>query len=66
VLPLLSQPAYYQRTRYGYARGHEPVRYVQRVRNYEDLLRRALDSAPTDFAADESGAGSDERERGAG
>ncbi len=66
VLPLLSQPEYYQRTRYGYARGHEPVRYVQRVRNYEDLLRRALDSVPTDFAANESGTGSDERERGAG
>ena len=40
VLPLLSQKKYYKDLRYGYARGHEPVRYVARIRNYDELLRR--------------------------
>ena len=39
VLPLLSYPKYYQRTRYGYARGSEPVRYVERVMLFYDILR---------------------------
>ncbi len=38
-LPLLSDPAWYAETRYGYARGHEPVRYVQQVRHYYNVLR---------------------------
>lgn len=38
VLPLLSDPAHYRGLRYGYARGHEPVRYVQKVREYRALL----------------------------
>ena len=38
VLPLLSDPAYYRDLRYGYARGQEPVRYVQKVREYRALL----------------------------
>tara|TARA_R110000868_G_scaffold98607_1_gene271455 strand:- start:7942 stop:9300 length:1359 start_codon:yes stop_codon:yes gene_type:complete len=38
VLPLLSDPAYYEGLRYGYARGQEPVRYVQKVREYRALL----------------------------
>jgi membrane-bound lytic murein transglycosylase F len=37
-LPLLSQKKWYQKTKYGYARGHEPVLYVEKVRNYYDLL----------------------------
>lgn len=37
-LPLLSQKKWYKKTRYGYARGREPVRYVQFIRNYYDLL----------------------------
>lgn len=38
VLPLLSDKRYYKDLRYGYARGMEPVRYVQRIRNYEDII----------------------------
>ncbi len=38
VLPLLSQKKYYKKTKYGYARGREPVRYVQRIREFKDIL----------------------------
>ncbi|MEK9713551.1 MAG: lytic transglycosylase F, partial [Thalassolituus sp.] len=38
VLPLLSQQRYYKQTRYGYARGQEPVNYVQNIRRYFDVL----------------------------
>ena len=37
-LPLLSQEKWYTKTRYGYARGQEPVNYVENVRRYYDLL----------------------------
>ncbi len=37
-LPLLSQKKWYKQTRYGYARGNEPVRYVENIRSYYDLL----------------------------
>lgn len=37
-LPLLSQKQWYQHTRYGYARGREPVRYVENIRSYHDIL----------------------------
>jgi len=37
-LPLLRKRAYYSKTRYGYARGDEPVNYVQRIRNYYQQL----------------------------
>jgi membrane-bound lytic murein transglycosylase F len=38
TLPLLSQKKWYKQTRYGYARGKEPVRYVENIRSYYDLL----------------------------
>ena len=38
-LPLLQQKKYYSKTRYGYARGSEPVIYVQNIRRYYDVLR---------------------------
>ena len=38
TLPLLSDPDYYPGLRYGYARGYEPVAYVQKVREYRALL----------------------------
>ncbi|XKE44878.1 membrane-bound lytic murein transglycosylase MltF [Halomonas organivorans] len=44
VLPLKADRRYYPRTRYGYARGYEPVHYVERIRNYRDVIRRALES----------------------
>lgn len=37
-LPLLSKKCYYSTLKHGYARGREPVRYVENVRNYYDLL----------------------------
>jgi membrane-bound lytic murein transglycosylase F len=42
VLPLLSQKKYYKKLRYGYARGMEPVRYVQRIREYQHILREQV------------------------
>jgi len=38
TLPLLSQKKWYKKTRFGYARGWEPVRYVENIRRYYDLL----------------------------
>jgi len=39
-LPLLAQSRWYRQTRYGYARGLEPVRFVNRVRTYYDVLAK--------------------------
>ncbi len=40
VLPLLSKEKYYNQTKYGYARGWEPVHYVERIRTYFDILKQ--------------------------
>jgi membrane-bound lytic murein transglycosylase F len=40
VLPDLRHPKYYTKTLYGYCRGTEPVRYVNRILIYYDILRR--------------------------
>jgi membrane-bound lytic murein transglycosylase F len=40
VLPLLSNPKYYRNLKYGYARGTEPVRYVDRILNYRSILEQ--------------------------
>jgi membrane-bound lytic murein transglycosylase F len=40
-LPLLSQERWYTRTRNGYARGWEPVRYVDNVQAYLNILQVA-------------------------
>ncbi len=37
-LPLLSQERWYTRTKRGYARGWEPVRYVENVQAYLNIL----------------------------
>lgn len=37
-LPLLSQKKHYKKTKHGYARGNEPVSYVQNIRRYFDIL----------------------------
>ena len=42
-LPLLRQRKWYRQTRYGYARGDEPVRYVENIRSYYDILRWHID-----------------------
>jgi membrane-bound lytic murein transglycosylase MltF len=38
MLPRLSQKQWYRKTRYGYARGGEPVHFVNNIRRYYDIL----------------------------
>ncbi len=38
ALPLLSQEKYYKDAKHGYARGREPVTYVENIRTYYNLL----------------------------
>ena len=45
-LPLLEQEQWYGKTQNGYARGSEPVHYVDNVRGYRDLLEWAWNSEP--------------------
>ncbi|CCK79609.1 membrane-bound lytic murein transglycosylase MltF [Desulfobacula toluolica] len=40
VLPLLSKSKYYAKTQYGYARGWEPIQYVERILTYFDILKQ--------------------------
>jgi len=40
VLPLLSQKKYYKTLKYGYARGSEPVKYVEAIYDYKDILEK--------------------------
>ena len=44
-LPLLEQEVWYTKTENGYARGWEPVRYVDNVRDYRDMLEWAWGSS---------------------
>jgi len=39
ALPLLAKRKWYKKTKHGYARGWEPVRYVENIRSYYDILR---------------------------
>ena len=39
-LPLLAQSRWYRNLEYGYARGWEPVQYVNRIRSYYDVLKK--------------------------
>ncbi len=38
-LPKLEQRDHYEKTRFGYARGREAVRYVQSIRHYQNVLQ---------------------------
>jgi membrane-bound lytic murein transglycosylase F len=40
ILPLLRYRKYYKKTKNGYCRGTEPVRYVNRILTYYDILKR--------------------------
>ncbi len=40
ILPLLRYRKYYRKTKNGYCRGTEPVRYVNRILTYYDILKR--------------------------
>lgn len=39
-LPLLAKAAWYSKTKYGYARGYEPVQFVNRIRLYYGVLQQ--------------------------
>jgi membrane-bound lytic murein transglycosylase F len=45
-LPLLAQEKYYTLVKRGYARGWEPVRFVDNVRAYLDVLEWVAQEAP--------------------
>lgn len=51
ALPLLAKKKWYKQTRYGYARGWEPVQYVENTRSYYDILKwvdeGSTESTPT-------------------
>ncbi len=40
TLPLLSKPDVYKKTKHGYARGWEPVQYVERILTWYDILKQ--------------------------
>jgi membrane-bound lytic murein transglycosylase F len=44
TLPFLSQKQFYQTLKHGYARGSEPVRYVNQIHDYRDILENILAS----------------------
>ena len=46
TLPLLRQKKYYRSLPHGYARGTEPVRYVNRIKTYYRILLQAINGAP--------------------
>ncbi|MDX1507363.1 MAG: membrane-bound lytic murein transglycosylase MltF [Woeseiaceae bacterium] len=54
ALPLLSQRKWYEQLPYGYARGWEPVLYVNNIRSYYDLLLWLTDNEEDDFDSDEA------------
>lgn len=47
ALPLLAKREWYSRVKYGYARGWEPVLYVNNIRRYYNILRWITASDPT-------------------
>jgi len=42
MLPLLMKKKHYSTLKYGYARGSEPVQYVQQIRQYEKILQQMM------------------------
>jgi len=45
-LPLLRNPKWYKKTRYGYARGNEAAIYVENIRSYYQILLWVTDDRP--------------------
>jgi len=43
ALPLLSQKRYYKTLKHGYARGSEPVKYVDSIYDYKDILQNTTE-----------------------
>ena len=60
VLPLLSRKKYYKTLKHGYARGTEPVRYVERIREYHDVLNFRLNGSEMQADGDSPGESSGE------
>lgn len=54
ALPLLAQKKWYSQLPYGYARGWEPVVYVENIRNYRDILNWLETRKAADAYAEES------------
>jgi len=50
TLPLLRQRKWYRKTRFGFARGEEPVKYVEAIRSYYDILNWYLDNGKPKIA----------------
>jgi membrane-bound lytic murein transglycosylase F len=50
TLPLLSNPYWYEQTHHGQARGYEPVKFVQNIRRFYEILTR-FESKPLLSAA---------------
>jgi len=46
ALPLLAKQKWYSRVPYGYARGWEPVLYVNNIRSYYNIIRWAAPTGP--------------------
>ncbi|MCK5657782.1 MAG: lytic transglycosylase F, partial [Deltaproteobacteria bacterium] len=46
TLPLLRQKKYYRNLPHGYARGTEPVRYVDRIKTYYGILVQTTEQTP--------------------
>ncbi len=54
ALPLLQQREWHEKTRYGYARGGEPVIYVRNIRRYYEMLKYVERSRQQFFQLDKS------------
>ncbi len=54
TLPLLAQREWHRQTRYGYARGNEPVQFVRNIRRYYDVLSRDRQTLPTGRAEEQA------------
>lgn len=54
VFPLLRQKKYYRTLDHRYARGHEAVIFVDRIRTYYQMLQAALDAPAPDQVADDT------------
>ena len=46
ALPLLAKRKYYSETTYGYARGWEPVKYVENIRTYYRIMQWLSEDEP--------------------
>jgi membrane-bound lytic murein transglycosylase F len=49
TLPLLCYPRYYKKTRYGYCRGSEPVKYVDSILTFYDILLKKATTSHGSF-----------------